>query len=52
MWQLISVKVSVQRWVIGPDVNGLLYVPGCALSFPVDYIKAVRANWMSCGVGM
>ena len=52
MWQLVFAKVSVQRWVTGPDVHGLLCVSGCAWSFPVDFVEANRANWMSCGAGM
>ena len=51
MWQLVFAKVCVQL-VIGPDVHGLLYVSGCALSFPMDYVEAIRANMMSCGAGM
>ena len=52
MWQLVLAKVPIQRWVIGPDVHGLLDDPGCALCLPVDDVKTVRAYGMSCGTGM
>ena len=52
MWQLVFAKVSVQRWVIGTDVHGLLNVSGCALCLLVNNAEAIGADWMSCGAGM
>ena len=52
MWQLVLAKIPIYRWVIGPDVHGLLDVPGCALCLLMYYVETVRVNRMSHGTGM
>ena len=52
MWQMVFANISIQGWIVDPDVKSLFYCPFEVLFLPSHNIKIINTYAVTSGVKM
>ena len=52
MWQMVFVNISIQGWIVDPDVNSLFYCPLEVLFLPSHNVEICNTYAVTSGVKM